>query len=130
VLPADAAGPSDPTIIAAVMSKGKPVTQVAKTVRSVFRGQKTNDVTDFLDRCEIDEVRLAGFDVNDCVLGTAYDALDQGYLTFATEESYGRTDSDRSMIDAALMVLRKQAMTNNSNRLGSIELIVNSSALY
>jgi len=72
----------------------------------------------------IDEVHLAGFDINDCVLATAYDALDQGYFTFAIEECCGRTDSDRSVIDAALMVLRKQAMTNNSNRLHSIELII------
>ena len=124
VLSADAAGPSDPTIIEAVMSKGKPVTQVTKTVRSVFKGQKTNDVRDFLDEYAIDEVHLAGFDINDCVLATAYDALDQGYFTFAIEECCGRTDSDRSMIDAALMILRKQAMTNNSNRLHSIELII------
>ncbi len=124
MLPADAAGPSDPMIIEAVMSKGKPVTQVTKTVRSVFKGQKTNDVRDFLDRYAIEEIHLAGFDINDCVLATAYDALDQGYFTFAIEECCGRTDSDRSMIDAALMILRKQAMTNNSNRLNSIELII------
>jgi nicotinamidase-related amidase len=122
VLPADAAGPSDPTIIEAVMSKGKPVTQVAKTVRSVFKAQETNGVKEFLDRCAIDEVHLVGFDINDCVLATAYDALDQGYLTFAIEECCGRTDWDRSIIDAALLILRKQAMTNNSNRFRSIEL--------
>src|SRR6266581_1848272 len=54
VLSADAAGPSDPTIIEAVTSKGKPVTQVTKTVRSVFKGQKTNDVKDFFDQYAID----------------------------------------------------------------------------
>jgi hypothetical protein len=61
---------------------------------------------------------------NDCVLATAYDALDRGYFTFAIEECCGRTDCDRSVINAALMILRKQAMTNNSNRLHSIDLII------
>jgi hypothetical protein len=49
-----------------------------------------------------------------------------GYFTFAIEECCGRTDSDRSTIDATLMILCKQAMTTNSNRPHSIELIISS----
>ena len=113
-LSAEAAGPTEPAIVHAVQTKARPFMEMAKTQRSVLKGAGANDVVVFLDRQEIDEVHLVGFDINDCVLATAYDALDRGYFTFVIEECSSRTDSDRVVIDATLTVLRKQRMTNIS----------------
>jgi nicotinamidase-related amidase len=114
MLSAEAAGPTEPTIVHAVQATRRPVMEMAKTLRSVLKGTGADDVQAFLDRQAIDEVHLVGFDINDCVLATAYDALDRGYFTFVIEECAGRTDSDRSTIEAALTALRKQRMTNTS----------------
>lgn len=113
-LSAEAAGPTAPAIVDAVQARGRPFMEMVKTLRSVLKGTGEGDVQAFLDRHEIDEVHLVGFDINDCVLATAYDALDHGYFTFVIEECASRTDSDRVMIEAALAVLRKQRMTNTS----------------
>ncbi|MGI4855552.1 MAG: cysteine hydrolase family protein [Janthinobacterium lividum] len=115
-LSAAAAGPTDAAILHAVAARHKPTLHIEKTVRSIFKGEQGALAKAFLDEHGIDEVHLAGLDINDCVLATAYDALDQGYFTYAIEECCGRTDADRHVIDAALTVLRKQAMTNNSTR--------------
>lgn len=69
----------------------------------------------------IEEIHLVGFDINDCVLATAYDALDRGYFTYVIEECCGRTDGDEGIIAAALAVLRKQNMTNQSSLDETIE---------
>lgn len=123
-LSAEAAGPTDERIEQAVARHGKPVLHIAKTVRSIFKGAQGGEVESFLADHAIDEVHLVGFDVNDCVLSTAYDALDRGFFTYAIEECCGRTDSDSVIIDAALTVMRRQAMTNRSTRLGSLEIDV------
>jgi nicotinamidase-related amidase len=123
-LSTEAAGPTDPEIDQVVASKQKPVIHIEKTVRSVFKGPQGDDAKRFLESNAIDEVHLAGFDINDCILATAYDALDQGFFTYAIEECCGRTDSNALVIDAALTVLRKQSMTNHSTRHEWIEVDV------
>jgi nicotinamidase-related amidase len=123
-LSAEAAGPADAGIEQAVAARRKPVLHIAKTVRSIFKGTHGGGVARFLAENAIDEVHLAGFDINDCVLATAYDALDQGFFTYAIEECCGRTDSNALVIDAALTVLRKQSMTNQSTRHEWIEVDV------
>ncbi|MGV2191922.1 cysteine hydrolase family protein [Agrobacterium vitis] len=116
----DAAGPVDPVIAAIIAATGKPWFALDKTVRSVFKAEKDDPLRDFLTVHEIDELHMTGFDINDCVLASAYDGLDRGYFSFVIEECSGRTDADRLVTDAALTVLRKQAMTNRSSRSASI----------
>lgn len=118
------AGPSDPVIDTIIAATGKPRMTLHKTLRSVFKANKDERVRDFLTAQGVDELHLVGFDINDCVLASAYDALDHGYLTFVIEECCGRTDADRRLTDAALTVLRQQAMTNNSARSAAMKVAI------
>lgn len=43
---------------------------------------------------------------------------DRVFFTYAIEECFARTDSNQVVTEAALTVLRKQAMTNGSARHG------------
>ncbi|MCM2475538.1 cysteine hydrolase [Rhizobium sp. CG5] len=113
------AGPSDPVIETFIAATGKPQMTLHKTLRSVFKVNDDERVRDFLMAQGVDELHLLGFDINDCVLASAYDALDRGYFTFVIEECSGRTDADPRLTEAALAVLRQQAMTNKSARSAS-----------
>lgn len=110
-------GPTAPAILSAISASGRPALSVHKTGRSVFRSDTPGEVEAFLDRHAIDAIHLVGFDINDCVLASAYDALDRGYFSHVIEDCSGRTDADATVTDAALTVLRKQAMTDRSSRL-------------
>lgn len=112
----NAAGSSDPVITASIAESGLPMFTLHKTVRSIFTTERDEALGQFLRHHGIDELHLAGFDINDCVLASAYDALDRGYFSFVLEECSGRTDGVGAVIDAALTVLRKQGMTNRSMR--------------
>lgn len=113
LITAEAAGPTDTIIEQIIDRKPQPALRVHKTLRSVF---KLSDVIPFIASNKIEEVHVLGFDINDCVLATAYDALDLGYFSYVIEECSGRTDGNHDLINAALSILRKQNMTNNSNR--------------
>ena len=115
-LSAELAGPTDTKTLQAVKAKEKPVLEISKTVRSVFKGESEAEVVAFLAACKIDEIHLVGYDINDCILATAYDALDRGLFSYVIEECCARTDSHQGVTQAALIVLRKQAMTNGSTR--------------
>lgn len=111
------AGPSDEAIDAAIAATGRPVLAVEKTTRSIFKARSV-DARAFLDAHGIDELHICGFDVNDCLMATAYDAIDLGYFSYVIEECSGRTDANPTLIEAALTVLRWQGMTNTSNHHG------------
>lgn len=115
-LTSDLAGQTDAETLQAVKAKAKPVLEISKTVRSIFKGDSGAKAVAFLEDCKIDEVHLLGYDINDCILATAYDALDRGLFSYAIEECCARTDSNPGVTEAALTVLRKQAMTNGSTR--------------
>jgi nicotinamidase-related amidase len=115
-LSAEAAGPSDPLLDDVIASKTHGAVQIAKTVRSVFKASEGDALRAMLSERGIDEIHLVGFDINDCVLATAYDALDSGFFTYVIEECTGRTDDNGAVIDAALTILRKQNMTNKTTR--------------
>jgi nicotinamidase-related amidase len=120
-LSAEDAGPTDCSIERAIAATRKTQIAVAKTVRSVFRSERAGEVQDVLEARSIEEIHLVGFDINDCVLATAYEALDRGYFTYVIEECCGRADGNEEIIEAALVVLRKQNMTNRSSLDATIE---------
>lgn len=71
----EAAGPSDPVITASIAGSGRPAFTLHKTVRSIFKTAGDEALSQFLRLHGIDELHLAGFDINDCVLASAYSVL-------------------------------------------------------
>lgn len=111
ILAVEQAGPTDSSVTSAVQSKPGVALSVTKTVRSVLKCEQHVDLVECLSDLDIGEIHLVGFDINDCVLATAYDAVDQNFYTFVLEDLCGRHDGDQRLIDAALAVLRCQDMT-------------------
>ncbi len=64
-----------------------------------------------------------GYDINDCVLASAYDAIDRGLYTYVIEELSHHCDDSDELKNAALVVLRRQAMTNKSAK-APVEVVV------
>lgn len=84
--------------------------EVVKDTRSVFRGDR--DVRKYLRERNIAEVHLIGTETHDCVLATAYDAFDSGFLPCVIEECCESGTPGRH--EEGLKLLRWQNMTNNS----------------
>jgi len=102
---------------ASVMEVLKPyeakVLHVQKTTRSCFRGDDLNNLQNFLTQRKIEEIHFVGFDINDCVLASAYDAIDLGYYSFVLEELCHHNSGIQELKDAALTIFHRQNMTNN-----------------
>ena len=101
-------------IISVLHNSNAPLFNEHKIVRSCFKGEDSPGLKAFLTAQGIEEIHLAGFDINDCVLGSAYDSIDSDYFTFVLEELSGHAKSNQDLTEAALIVLRWQNMTNNS----------------
>lgn len=84
---------------------------IKKKTKSVFKGNK-NLVT-LLKSRGVEEVHIIGFDTNDCVLASAYEAFDLGFFTYVLEECCESSSSAR-LHKQAIALLRRQNMTNNS----------------
>lgn len=112
----EAAGGVAEKIVEAVAGKAKPVLDIEKNVRSCFKGFEKGALQDFLSRHSIQEVHLIGYDINDCVLASAYDAVDSKYYTYVIEELSHHWDGVEELKEAAIRILRRQAMTNNSTK--------------
>ncbi len=84
---------------------------VEKETKSVFKGDK--DIAKILEGKDIEEVHVVGLDTNDCVLATAYEAFDRGFVTYVIEECCQSSSSD-VLHQQALKILQGQDMTNNS----------------
>ena len=97
-----------------VQQKSKTLIQIEKNVRSCFKGFKRNALIDFLNQNLVEEVYLIGFDINDCVLASAYDAIDLNFYTYVIEELCHHWDGIEELKQAALTVMRRQGLTNNS----------------
>ncbi|MDO8656340.1 MAG: isochorismatase family protein [Nanoarchaeota archaeon] len=91
--------------------KGKNHLAIEKTTKSVFKGDK--DIFILLKDKGIEEVHLVGFDTNDCILASAYEAFDLGFFTYIIEECC-ESSSSAALHKQGLALLRKQNMTNNS----------------
>ena len=84
---------------------------VEKTTRSAFIGNTL--LRDFLQKRSVAEVHIVGLDTSDCVLATAHDAFDEGFISYVIEECCEVADN-RTLHQAALEILRYGKLTNNS----------------
>jgi len=107
-------GPTSEKILTALVDFDKDVLRIQKTNRSCFKSFQQDELRKFLQARQIGEIHFVGFDINDCVLASAYEAIDLGYYSFVLEELCHRYDGDQSTKEAALTILRQQCMTNNS----------------
>jgi len=98
-------------ILANELKKYQNVVDVHKTTKSVFKGDE--DIAAIFKERGIQEVHVVGVDTNDCVLATAYEAFDLGFVTYVIEECSQSSSSD-SLHEKGLALLRHQNMTNNS----------------
>lgn len=87
---------------------------VRKTTRSCFNGSDPEGLKAFLRQRKVEEIHFVGFDINDCVLASAYEAIDSGYYSFILEELCHQQSGIQELADAALTIFRSQRMTNNS----------------
>jgi nicotinamidase-related amidase len=115
----DKAGSIAPELVQMVVSKSKPFIEIEKNVRSCFKGFEQNALANFLGKNLIEEVHLIGYDINDCVLASAYDAIDQNYFTYVIEELCHHWNGIEELKEAAITILRRQSLTNNSCRDGT-----------
>ena len=106
-------GPNTKTVemISAALKPYHPL-QVHKDTKSVFKGDK--DVVRFLKKRGVKDVHIVGVDTDDCILATAYEAFDLGFVTYVIEEGVQSSSSD-TLHKAALTVLRREKMTNHSS---------------
>ena len=108
------AGGTDCRIESFLQSCDANVLHVEKTGRSCFKGNHPESLTDFLGQYGIEEAHFVGFDINDCVLASAYDALDLGYYSFVLEELCHHHAGLDDLRETALKIFHRQEMTNNS----------------
>jgi nicotinamidase-related amidase len=111
----------EPTLpeVAALLPKEKTIS-VKKTTRSVFPAHP--EIADRFREEGIEEVHVIGFDANDCVLGTAHDSFDAGFVTYVIEEATAASNGDR-LKQASLTILREVEMTNHSELIKEKKLI-------
>lgn len=83
---------------------------VEKETRSVFKG--TPEVVGSLRESKIEEIHIVGTQTNDCVLATAFESFDLGFLTYVIEECCEAGSAE--FHEAGLVLLRAQNMTNHS----------------
>jgi|GEM_PF-411867 len=87
------------------------VIKVSKVTKSVFKGDKA--ILDLFNRKGIQEVHVVGLETDDCVLATALESFDFGFVTYVIEECCQSSSLDELHQDA-LKILRGQNMTNSS----------------
>lgn len=114
IFPFEKTGRTAPALVGKITATGKPTLYVEKNTRSFFKSRNALELDDFLKREQIGEIHLIGCDINDCVLSTAYSALDSGFYTYVIEELCHNYRGKEEMKNAALAILREQNMTNNS----------------
>ena len=91
--------------------RGQRVYRIHKQTRSAFHGDP--DLLAILETNGIQELHLAGFDLNDCVMASAFDTFDNGFFTYVIEECCGESRGS-GLRSQAIEVLRYLNLTNNS----------------
>lgn len=91
-----------------VLKAHKPI-KILKETRSAFKGDK--NLRKLLQDNQIEEVHVVGTETNDCVLATAFDAFDLGFLPYVIEECCESATEGRHKMGAQL--LRIEDMSNN-----------------
>jgi nicotinamidase-related amidase len=94
---------------AASILKEKDSLTILKSSRSAFKGEV--DLAEHLSDKNIEEVHLVGTETHDCIMATALDAFDLGFLPFVIEECI--TSGTRDSHEMGLKLLQIQSMTNN-----------------
>jgi nicotinamidase-related amidase len=115
-------GPTAPEIKARLQEKRAPHFFVSKTTRSCFKGPDSNKLFAFLRSNEIEEIHFIGFDINDCVLASAFEAIDLGYFTYVLEELCHHSESNGELKAAARKIFREQSMLNDMDLVQTISL--------
>ncbi|MCB1538112.1 MAG: isochorismatase family protein [Rhodospirillales bacterium] len=113
-LKAEETGPSSEAVLRALEPYRKNLFRVHKTTRSCFKGTDPDGLNRFLTQRGIREIHFVGFDINDCVLASAYDAIDMGYYSFVLEELSHHHAGLEHLKESAITIYRRQNMTNNS----------------
>jgi nicotinamidase-related amidase len=114
VLSLEDAGPTASELESALSAKPSPLHRVHKTTRSAFKAPGTPPLLTVLRQHKIEDIHLFGLDINDCVLATAFDATDFGFFTCVVEELSHHHQGIEDLKAAAIAILRRQNMTNNS----------------
>lgn len=107
-------GPTDDGIKRALKAQSKPLLSVEKTTRSCFKSLNAVELTEFLKTNAIEELHFIGYDINDCVLASAFDSIDLGFHTYVIEELCHHWNAIPELRQSAITVLRRQNMTNHS----------------
>lgn len=109
----DEAWCTDERILLKIQDSWKPCLNITKTKRSCFADHKEK-IAEFLGQHKIEEIHFTWFDSNDCVLASAYDSLWCWYYSFVLEELTHHFSWVQELHDSAMILFRRQKMTNNS----------------
>ncbi|HMG15078.1 MAG TPA: isochorismatase family cysteine hydrolase [Saprospiraceae bacterium] len=83
---------------------------IVKTTRSVFGN--TNALASYLKKKDIRELHIVGLETHDCILATALDAFDFGFITLVIEEACGA--KMKQLHESGLSILQKLNLTNHT----------------
>jgi nicotinamidase-related amidase len=111
----DEAGETAEEIRTTLVRRTKPHILVEKNTRSCFKAFNAAELTGFLKDHQIMEAHFIGFDINDCVLASAYDAVDLGYFTYVIEELCHHWEGNKLLKESAIAIYRRQNMSNNGH---------------
>jgi nicotinamidase-related amidase len=111
----DEAGKTAEEIRTTLVRKTKPHILVEKNTRSCFKALNAPELTSFLKHHKIEEAHFIGFDINDCVLASAYDAIDLGYFAYVIEELCHHWEANELLKESAIAIYRRQNMSNNGH---------------
>ncbi len=114
VLAEQETGQTCDSVVKAVAPYQDVLLRIRKTNRSCFKGTDALALQDFLAQKEIEEIHFTGFDINDCVLASAFEAIDSGFYSFILEELCHHNSGIETLKDAALTIFHRQNMTNHS----------------
>lgn len=109
------AGQTAPEIKTVLSSKAAPHILVEKNTRSCFKAANAEELHSFLKQHQVEEVHFIGYDINDCVLASAYDAIDLGYFSYVIEELCHHWEANEILKECAIAIYRRQNMSNNGN---------------
>jgi nicotinamidase-related amidase len=101
--------------IARLLCPGR-VWRIHKHTKSIFGDGRS--LTGRFRGIGIEEVHLVGFDLNDCVLASAFDSFDAGFFTYIIEECCASSEG-KELTDHALALLRHSSFFSMSSRLKS-----------
>ena len=89
--------------------------KVNKLTRSIWKADE--NIEEILQKHDIEEIHLCGYESNDCVFASALESFDLGYYTFVIEEA---TETRTTAVNHtyAINILNYLNLTNNSKYIG------------